>query len=89
MKNRCLNSHNPKYNIYGGKGIKVCHDWLHSFEKFQKWATSNGYADNLSIDRIDSNGNYEPSNCRWTTYSEQNKNRSKWHWRKGEEILQP
>jgi hypothetical protein len=87
MKSRCLNPHNIKYNIYGGRGIKVCSDWLNSFEEFCDWAMANGYADNLTIDRIDGNGNYEPSNCRWSTLSEQNKNRNKWHWRKGEELL--
>ena len=83
MKSRCLNPRNRKYNIYGGKGVKVCPEWVYSFENFRDWAVVNGYADNLTIDRIDSNGDYEPSNCRWTTYNEQNSNRSKWHWNKG------
>ena len=83
MKSRCLNPKAPKYEIYGGKGVKVCPEWSHSFENFRDWAQANGYADDLSIDRIDSNGNYEPSNCRWATVKEQNKNRNKWRWRKG------
>lgn len=83
MKDRCENPHNIKYSIYGGKGIKVCPEWLNSFDKFRDWAVANGYADNLTIDRIDSNGNYDPSNCRWETYSVQNKNRNKWHWSDG------
>ena len=83
MKNRCLNPKATKYEIYGGKGVKVCPEWLQSFENFRDWAMANGYTDNLTIDRIDGNGNYEPSNCRWTSYSEQNKNRNKWYWSKG------
>ena len=89
MKSRCLYPHSIKYSIYGGRGIKVCDEWINSFQAFYDWAMANGYTDNLSIDRIDSNGNYEPSNCRWATYSQQNKNRNKWHWGKGEDILQP
>lgn len=82
MKRRCLEPNNIKYSIYGGRGITVCSEWLHSFENFRDWAMANGYADNLTIDRLDSNGNYEPSNCRWATHSEQNKNRNQWHWKR-------
>ena len=82
MKSRCSNPKGSKYHIYGGKGVTVCAEWSNSFDCFYDWAMANGYADNLSIDRIDSNGNYEPSNCRWATYSEQNKNRNKWHLRR-------
>lgn len=71
MKSRCSNTDIPAYKDYGGRGISVCKEWESDFVCFYNWAISNGYDDNLSIDRIDVNGNYEPSNCRWTTKKEQ------------------
>lgn len=71
MKNRCNSSNYDRYKDYGGRGITVCPEWQESFEVFCKWALENGYADNLTLDRIDVNGNYEPSNCRWITMFDQ------------------
>ena len=73
MVGRC---HNTNWNnyfsrvYYREKGITVCDEWRYSFENFKCWALANGYEDTLSIERIDSDGNYEPSNCRWITYNE-------------------
>ncbi len=77
MRERCRNSKSPYYKDYGGRGISVCNEWngKDGFEKFYKWSMANGYADDLSIDRINVNGNYEPSNCRWITLQAQNRNR--------------
>ena len=75
MKNRCYQKSYHAFRHYGGRGIIVCDEWRDNFQAFYVWAMANGYADNLSIDRIDVNGNYEPSNCRWVTMSEQNKNK--------------
>ncbi|MGX8701543.1 hypothetical protein [Caproiciproducens sp.] len=75
MKSRCYNRKNVAYKDYGGRGITVCNEWLHDFHCFQIWAFRNGYLDNLTIDRIDCNGNYEPQNCKWSTYEEQENNR--------------
>jgi hypothetical protein len=74
MRQRCNNPKNDGYHRYGGRGITVCAEWL-IFENFYAWAMSHGYADNLSIDRINNDGNYEPSNCRWATPKEQASNR--------------
>ncbi len=71
MKNRCNNPEYERYDDYGGRGIKICEEWQDSFEVFCKWSLKNGYAENLTIDRIDVNGNYEPSNCRWITSFDQ------------------
>ena len=75
MRNRCNNPKAEFYSIYGGRGIKVCDDWQ-KFMPFYEWATANGYAEGLSIDRIDGDGNYCPENCRWITIQEQQRNRS-------------
>lgn len=74
IKQRCLNTKCQAYDLYGGRGITICDSWL-SFENFYDWALKNGYADNLSIDRINVNGNYEPSNCRWANCETQNYNK--------------
>lgn len=74
MKQRCSNTNASGYAYYGGRGIKVCDEWRDP-DNFFHWAKSSGYANNLTLDRIDANGNYEPSNCRWATVKQQGNNR--------------
>ena len=76
MKGRCYRKTDDHYEHYGEKGITMCDEWKNDFKAFYDWAMSNGYADNLTIDRINVNGNYEPSNCRWVTMKEQCNNRT-------------
>ena len=75
MIQRCENPKRQQYSRYGGRGIKVCEEW-HNYENFRKWALENGYKHPLKLDRIDNNGNYEPSNCRWVTNTENCRNKS-------------
>ena len=69
MLSRCNNTNNKDYKNYGGKGIKVCNEWL-DYENFRVWSLSNGYKEGLSIDRIDNTKGYNPDNCEWVTVSE-------------------
>ena len=74
MKMRCYRKNHNAYKNYGGRGIIVCDDWKNDFMKFYNWAIKNGYNDNLTIDRINNSGNYEPLNCKWSTSKEQSNN---------------
>lgn len=76
MKARCYYTESQNYEKYGGKGIKICKEWLDDFTIFKKWALDNGYTENLSIDRINNERNYEPDNCRWADHKIQTRNRS-------------
>ena len=75
MINRCEQKQNDAYKNYGGRGIKIVNEWKENFAVFEKWALANGYQNDLTIDRIDNDGNYEPSNCQWLTPKENTRKR--------------
>ena len=82
IKNRCSNPKGSNYQYYGNRGITICDEWKNDFQAFHDWAMANGYDENAkrgecTIDRIDVNGNYEPSNCRWVDMKVQRANRRK------------
>lgn len=72
---RCYNPKCKDYSNYGGRGIKICNEWLDNYKAFREWSLQNGYKEELTIDRKDVNGDYEPNNCRWITLEEQ---QSRW-----------
>lgn len=74
IKARCYQVNSPHYKNYGKRGIIVCDEWKNNYSIFKKWALYNGYSDSLTIDRINNDGNYEPSNCRWVTRCQQSEN---------------
>lgn len=76
IKSRCYNTNNIEYKNYGAKGIKICDEWLNDKTKFFQWAETNGYNDELQIDRINNDGDYSPENCRWVTQQQNSWNRS-------------
>lgn len=78
MKDRCLNEHTSQYHDYGGRGIRICDEWF-NYKPFYIWSMANGYRKGLTIDRINNDGNYEPSNCRWVSRSIQNNNKRNCH----------
>lgn len=86
MKDRCYSEKDKRFADWGGRGIKICDEWLNDRESFIQWSLANGYREGLSIDRIDNDGDYSPNNCRWVSLSEQNQNRrsSKYYTFNGE-----
>ena len=79
IRYRCYTPTCQAYARYGGRGIKMCKEWFGSYHTFRDWAIANGYKDNLCIDRIDNDGNYEPKNCRWITVAENTARANKIH----------
>lgn len=90
IKGRCLNPENNSYQYYGKRGITVCPEWKDNYSAFKFWAILNGYQEDLTIDRIDNDGNYEPNNCQWLTLSENvswaNKQRKLIHYKRSPQV---
>ena len=80
MRRRCYSQNNEKYNTYGQRGIEVCAEWKDNYIKFADWARSNGYKEDLTLERIDIDKGYEPSNCKWIGMSEQSRNKTVTHY---------
>lgn len=80
MKTRCYNKDDKSYRWYGAKGVKICDEWLNNPKLFEEWSLSNGYADNLTIDRLKSDQDYSPSNCRWIPLKENAKRAGNVNW---------
>lgn len=80
MVRRCYNSKSRDYQWYGGKGIRICDEWVANPIKFEEWSLNNGYSDSLSIDRIDPTKNYSPDNCRWIPLEENSRKAGKVNW---------
>lgn len=76
IKSSTTNQNHQDYEWYGGKGVRVCEEWFNDFPKFYEWSIANGYQPGLTIDRIEVNGHYEPSNCRWVPFKEQTLNKT-------------
>ena len=76
MRSRCYSKNNPAYKYYGGRGIRVCDEWMQDVDAFIDWSLENGYKNDLQIDRIDNDGDYKPSNCRWVSAGVNCKNKS-------------
>lgn len=80
MRSRCYSDKDKDYVYYGAKGIKICTEWLNNPQKFEEWSLNNGYSDELTIDRIDSNKDYSPENCQWITLEENTRKAGKVNW---------
>lgn len=80
MVDRCYNHSSSAYQHYGGREIKICQEWMDDFMNFYNWAMANGYKENLTIERVNVNGNYCPENCKWITQNEQMRNRTNTHF---------